>query len=127
MSSRNRVFHPEEWLKEAVEIVRAAGSLLRSGPEGALSVRYKGDVDLVTEMDQRSEMLGVERLTAAFPGTGILAEEGSGHSMNAPGLWILDPLDGTTNYAHGLPVYAVSLAFEMDGILQLGIVYDPSR
>ncbi len=127
MSSISRSFDPESWLNEAVVVVRAAGALLRSGPEGALSVRHKGDVDLVTEMDRKSEQLVVERLKSAFPGTGVLAEEGSGHSAEAGDLWILDPLDGTTNYAHGLPVYAVSLALERNGVLELGIIFDPSR
>jgi len=123
----SRAFRPNEWLDEAADIVRAAGDLLRGGPDGALSVELKGDVDLVTEMDRRSEKLIVEALTERFPGTGILAEEGSGHSVDARGVWILDPLDGTTNYAHGFPVYAVSLAYRQDGILEIGIVHDPSR
>lgn len=127
MSAETRLFDPEMWLRESIEIARAAGNLLRSGPEGSLQVHHKGDVDLVTEMDRRSEQFVVEQLSRSFPGTGILAEEGSGHSVDSKDLWILDPLDGTTNYAHGFPVYAVSLAFEKDGVLQIGIVFDPSR
>ena len=90
------------------------------------SIARKGEVNLVTEVDLAAEDLIVSRLNAAFPGHSILAEER--HAQAAPGLhrWIVDPLDGTTNYAHGYPVFAVSIALEIDGEMEFGVVYDPN-
>jgi myo-inositol-1(or 4)-monophosphatase len=77
-------------------------------------------------MDARVESLVVGRLRAAFPDDGILAEEGGAAAGRSTRRWIIDPLDGTTNYAHGLPIFAVSVALEADGRIELGVVYDPN-
>jgi myo-inositol-1(or 4)-monophosphatase len=118
----------EGWLEGAVRIVEEAGDLLMSGFGRLESFDLKGEVDLVTEMDRRSERFVVESLSRFTPGVAFLAEEGGATGgAGSRGLWILDPLDGTTNYAHGFPVFAVSLALEWDGELVLGIVHDPTR
>lgn len=111
----------------AVEAARAAGRLLRSELVGPRRISYKGTpTNLLTEMDARAEALIVERLRAAFPDDGILAEEGGAAPGRSARRWIIDPLDGTTNYAHGLPIFAVSVALEVAGRVALGVVYDPN-
>lgn len=91
------------------------------------SVEYKGDVDLVTEADRESERFLVGRLTRLLPEASILAEEGSGILRDPDLRWIVDPLDGTTNFAHGYPVFCISIALEKAGECILGIVHDPMR
>jgi myo-inositol-1(or 4)-monophosphatase len=112
----------------AVDAARAAGRLLRDELSGARRIAYKGSpTNLVTEMDQRAEALILGRLRGAFPDDAILAEE-HGAAGGRPGRrWIVDPLDGTTNYAHGLPLFGVSIALEEARRLALGVVYDPMR
>jgi myo-inositol-1(or 4)-monophosphatase len=111
----------------AVEAAHAAGRLLRDELSRARRVAYKGTpTNLVTEMDARAEALIVDRLRAAFPHDAVLAEE-RGHEDGRSGRrWIVDPLDGTTNYAHGVPLFAVSIALEVEGRIVLGVVYDPN-
>ena len=112
----------------AVDAARAAGRLLRDELSGAHHIVYKGTpTNLVTEMDQRAETLIVERLRGTFPDDAILAEERGAAGGRSDRRWIVDPLDGTTNYAHGLPIFAVSIALESAGQLVLGVVYDPTR
>jgi len=112
----------------AVDTARAAGQLLHREHPAARQVSYKGAVtNLVTEMDGRAEALIVHALLEAFPDDGILGEEGSARAGSSGRRWILDPLDGTTNYAHGLPIYSVGIGLEQDGRIVLGVVYDPSR
>jgi myo-inositol-1(or 4)-monophosphatase len=110
----------------AVETTRAAGHLLRRELRGARRISYKGaPTNLVTEMDARAETLIVEALSGAFPDDGILSEEAGARPGHSGRRWIVDPLDGTTNYAHGLPVFAVSIALETHGRITLGVVFDP--
>jgi myo-inositol-1(or 4)-monophosphatase len=112
----------------AIELARAAGGLLRDGLLGPRRIAYKGSpTNLVTEMDARVEALVVGRIQAAFPNDAILAEERGAQAGGSGRRWIIDPLDGTTNYAHGLPIYAVSIALEVGGHVRLGVVYDPSQ
>jgi myo-inositol-1(or 4)-monophosphatase len=112
----------------AIEIARAAGDLLRRELHGPRRIVFKGSpTNLVTEMDARAEALIVDGLLAAFPGDAILAEERGAQAGRSGRRWIIDPIDGTTNYAHGLPAYAVSIALEVGGRVQLGVVYDPSH
>jgi myo-inositol-1(or 4)-monophosphatase len=112
----------------AVEVARAAGDLLRGERLGPRRIAFKGSpTNLVTEMDARAEALVVERLLAAFPGDAVLAEEGGARAGRSGRRWIIDPLDGTTNYAHGLPLYCVSIALEVAGRVELGVAYDPSH
>lgn len=115
-------------LAVAEATAREAGALLRGLHGRVRDIHHKGTVDLVTEADRASEALIAERLHAAFPDDSLLAEEGTGRAgRDAPRLWIVDPLDGTTNFAHGHPVFAVSIAFCRAGIPQAGVVYDPLR
>ena len=112
----------------AVDAARAAGRLLRDELSGARRIAFKGSpTNLVTEMDQRAEALILERLRGAFPDDAILAEEQGAASGRSDRRWLVDPLDGTTNYAHGLPIFGVSIALEVARRLVLGVVYDPSR
>ena len=112
----------------AVEAARAAGHLLLRELSGPRRIAYKGTpTNLVTEMDARAEALIVERLLARFPDDGILAEERGAAPGRSGRRWIIDPLDGTTNYAHGMPHFGVSIGLEVDGRLTLGVVYDPGR
>lgn len=98
---------------------------------GSAKVSHKGEIDLVTEADLASEELIIERIRSRYPQHGILAEE-SGEAVivgetRSKWKWIIDPLDGTTNYAHGYPCFSVSIAAENSGVLEIGVVYDPSR
>jgi myo-inositol-1(or 4)-monophosphatase len=112
----------------ALDLARRAGDLLLRELGGPREIAYKGGrTDLVTEMDRRAEALIVSGLVARFPGHAILAEERGAIGAGASHRWIVDPLDGTTNYAHGLPIFAVSLALEVEGRVVLGVVLDPVR
>lgn len=115
------------FLENAIEIAHDAGSLLRSYFERSVSFELKGEFDLVTVADRASERLVVDRLNALYPEHSILAEEGSGRETGSDYRWYVDPLDGTTNFAHGYPVYNVTLALEKAGEMILGVVFDPSR
>jgi myo-inositol-1(or 4)-monophosphatase len=114
-------------VETATEIAREAGDLLRGYFERRVTFELKGEHDLVTEADRASEKLIVERLRAHFPGHSILAEEGGGSNQSSEFQWYVDPLDGTTNFAHGFPIYNVTLALERAGELIAGVVLDPSR
>ena len=119
-------------LNFAINVARDAGSILVDKLGRALQVSNKGAIDLVTEADLASEKLIIERIRSHYPRHAILAEE-SGASENHTGdsaaewKWIIDPLDGTTNYAHGYPCFCVSIGVERAGKLELGVVYDPMR
>ncbi len=112
-------------LARAIDLARQAGHILHSGLGTVETVELKGAVDLLTEFDLRSERLLVEGLRHSFPDDPILAEEGGGASGDRR--WLIDPLDGTTNFAHGLPHFSISMAYVEAGAIQLGIVYDPMR
>src|SRR5919197_6704479 len=112
----------------AVDAARAAGAILRDGLFRTRQISYKDTAtNLVTEMDGRAEALVVGAITERFPDDGILAEEGSARKGRSGRRWIIDPLDGTTNYAHGLPIFSVGIGLEADGVIRLGVVYDPTR
>jgi myo-inositol-1(or 4)-monophosphatase len=102
-----------------------AGKLLIDKFEQGLQIEFKGDYDLVTEADRQSEDLIVAMIRDQYPDHDILAEEGSYQAQKSDYRWIIDPLDGTTNYAHGFPWFAVSIALEIQGELTLGVVYNP--
>lgn len=118
----------EHELAVAVAAARDAGVLLVQRQQEFLTVRHKGIVDLVTDADVASEDLIAGELTSAFPQDLLLAEEGT--EAVSPGTngrrWIVDPLDGTTNYAHRYPLYAVSIALEVDGVVEVGVVHVPA-
>jgi myo-inositol-1(or 4)-monophosphatase len=115
------------YLETATDIAREAGALLAVYFERRVAFELKGDFDLVTEADRASEKLVVERLRSHFPSHSIVAEEGGGHEGSSGYRWHVDPLDGTTNFAHGYPTYNVTLGLEQDGEMVVGVVFDPSR
>lgn len=111
----------------SIEAARAAGALLIDRIDSIREVRHKSAIDLVTDVDVLSEQLVSSRLLAEFPTHTILGEESGtrmGHDERYR--WIVDPLDGTTNYTHGFPLYCVSIGFEIDGHMALGVAYVPS-
>src|SRR5437773_5632469 len=115
------------FLESAEQIAREAGALLATYFEKRVAFELKGDFDLVTEADRASERLVVERLRSHFPSHAIVAEEGGGHEGRSGYRWYVDPLDGTTNFAHGYPIYNVTMGLEQDGEMLVGVVFDPSR
>jgi len=116
-----------DYLSAAVEIAREAGALLAELFAGPLEIRYKRRSDLVTEADRRSEALILERLRRLFPEHGIVAEESGSHPAASDYCWYVDPLDGTTNYAHGFPVYCVSMGLACREEVIAGVVFDPTH
>jgi myo-inositol-1(or 4)-monophosphatase len=104
---------------------REAGNLLRRKLYDRHDIEYKGEINIVTEADRLSEKLIVDKISHDFPRHGILTEESPEITSNSEFRWIIDPLDGTTNYAHGYPVFSVSIALEHEGIIVLGAVYNP--
>jgi len=115
------------YLETAVEIAREAGGLLAQYFERRVGFELKGESDLVTVADRASEALVVERLRSHFPQHSILAEEGGGVENNSEFRWYVDPLDGTTNFAHGYPVFNVTMGLERSGEMIAGVIYDPVR
>jgi myo-inositol-1(or 4)-monophosphatase len=119
-----------DYVEWASEVAREAGALLVRYYERRVRVEYKagkGDVDVVTEADRASEKYIVERIRARFPEHAIVAEEGGGRESGSPFRWYVDPLDGTTNFAHSFPQFCISLALEKDGRIVAGVVFDPLR
>jgi myo-inositol-1(or 4)-monophosphatase len=116
-----------DYLNAAVEIAREAGALLAEMFTQPLEISYKRRSDLVTVADRRSEALIVTRLRERFPDHAIVAEEGGNHRSASEYCWYVDPLDGTTNYAHGFPVYCVTLGLAYRGEVIAGVVYDPTH
>jgi myo-inositol-1(or 4)-monophosphatase len=111
-----------------IDAAREAGALLRSRVDSIEEIRHKGVVDLVTDVDLASEHLVCSTVLAAFPTHTILGEEGGTLGGNdARYRWLVDPLDGTTNYTHGFPLFCVSIGFEVDGRLVFGAVYSPCQ
>ena len=116
-----------DYVNAASEIAREAGGLLTDLFTQPLEITYKRRSDLVTVADRRSEALITGRLRERFPDHAIVAEEGGNHLSSSAYCWYVDPLDGTTNYAHGFPVYCVSLGLAYRGEVIAGVVYDPTR
>ena len=113
------------FLDQAVSAARLAGALQKERLHGELAVSFKGEIDLVTEVDRDSERLIVDALRAAFPEHSFLAEENAYERGSLPYKWIVDPLDGTTNYAHGFPWFCSSIGLELDGELVAGVIHNP--
>jgi myo-inositol-1(or 4)-monophosphatase len=115
-------------LETALSAARRAGEVLRAGFGAEHAITYKGEVDIVTEVDKEAERVIREELLGAFPTHGMLAEEGGELAGEGDARWIVDALDGTTNYAHGLPIFCVSVALERAAEeVVLGVVHDPLR
>ncbi|KUG23441.1 inositol-1-monophosphatase [hydrocarbon metagenome] len=111
----------------AIDLAHNSGFLLKEKFNNTHKIQYKGDIDIVTEADKMSEDLIIEEIKRNFPDHGILSEESPAITGTGKLRWIIDPLDGTTNYAHGYPVFCVSIALENEGVVVLGIIYDPMR
>ena len=120
-------------LNFAIQTARDAGAILLDRLGRALQVSNKGDIDLVTESDLAAEKLIIERIKSHYPRHAILAEESGATagvefvSGTSDWKWIIDPLDGTTNYAHGYPCFCVSIALENSGVIEVAAIYDPTR
>jgi len=110
-----------------MEMAREAGALLTGHFRRRVKVEYKGDVDLVTVADRASERLITDRIRNRWPDHNIMGEEGTRQEQGSDYRWYVDPLDGTTNFAHGFPVFCVSLGVEHKGTRVAGVVYDPTR
>lgn len=120
--------HEGDELRVATQAARAGGAELRDRFSKPRTVSYKSNtLDLVTDADAAAEARIIQIVSAAFPRDAILAEESGAHTGSGGRRWLIDPLDGTTNYAHGVPHFAVSIGFEQDGELRVGVVYDPMR
>lgn len=116
-----------DFLSIAVEIAREAGAVLNERFERPHEIVYKRPQDIVTEADRRSEALITSRLRERFPAHDIVAEEGGGRFSNAEYCWYVDPLDGTTNFAHGFPMFCVSLGLALRDEVVAGVIFDPLR
>jgi myo-inositol-1(or 4)-monophosphatase len=108
-------------------LARGAGEILRAGFGTQHRVDHKGEIDLVTEMDHRSEAYLLKEIHRRCPGHRVVAEESGDSGGRVKEIWYVDPLDGTVNYAHGIPIYSVSLAFARAGTVTLAAVYDPMQ
>jgi len=116
-------------LNFAIETAREAGQVLLEKFDRGISITKKGDINLVTEADLASESLIIEKIKSYYPKHSILAEEAGNVVIigSSAWKWIIDPLDGTTNYAHGYPCFCVTVALEYEGEIVIGVTYDPTR
>jgi len=117
----------EDIARVALKAAQTGGAILMEYYGKVKSIDHKGDIDLVTEADQESERNIVSIIKAAYPHHRILAEESGDSGAASSFTWIVDPLDGTTNYAHGYPCFCVSIAIEYEGAIIHGVIYDPVR
>ncbi|MFP4499202.1 MAG: inositol monophosphatase family protein [Vulcanimicrobiota bacterium] len=113
------------FLNKAIEIAKRAGNMLKENQWGNFEVEHKGEIDLVTSMDKKAEKMIVNYLEENFSHHGILAEEGTDIEQESEYTWVIDPLDGTTNYAHKIPWFAVSIALRKNRESIVGVVYHP--
>ncbi len=114
-----------ELLNLAIECATEAGEFILKNKNIALKFDYKGRVNLVTRIDRQSEEIIIAKILKKYPGHGILSEERSPINTDSPFRWIIDPLDGTTNFVHNFPFYAVSIGIEYSGKMLIGVVYAP--
>jgi myo-inositol-1(or 4)-monophosphatase len=114
-------------LAEIEELARKAGAIVREGYDRQHTISYKGVIDLVTEVDHASEDLLLGEIRQRWPDSTILSEESGLTNGSTQRSWYVDPLDGTVNYAHGIPIFSVSIAYADSGRVKLGAVYDPMR
>ena len=114
-----------DYLSFAMAVAGEAGLLLKNKLNDRHTIEFKGEIDIVTEADRMSEALILSAVRRQYPGHDILSEESSATLNGSSYRWIVDPLDGTTNYAHGYPVFCVSIALEREGEVCLGVVFNP--
>ena len=117
----------EPTLPQVIDLAKAAGCIAREGFNRDHTIQLKGATDLVTEIDHASEKLIMETILANHPQHAIIAEETGEVKGSQDHCWYIDPLDGTINYSHRIPLYSISIAYALNGKLQLGVVYDPDR
>jgi len=117
----------EPTLKQVVNWAKAAGQIALEGYHNKHTIGYKGETDFVTEVDHACEKLLMDSILTAFPDHAIITEETGEIKGHADHCWHIDPLDGTINYSHKIPFFAISVAYQYQGKLQLGVVYDPSH
>ncbi len=115
----------DEALDFAVATAREAGALLRAYYHTGVTVQHKGEIDLVTDADHASEALILKRIRTAYPACAILSEESGSSAHSSSYVWIVDPLDGTTNFAHGFPIFSVTIALMAAEMIELGVTYHP--
>ncbi len=118
---------PLIYTKIAENAAREAGEVLKENLGKVREITFKGKNSLVTEVDKLSEEIIVQSIKKSFPSHDIFAEESGRHSTSSEYVWIIDPLDGTTNYAHGYPFFSISIALEVGGVVKAGLVYDPVK
>lgn len=111
--------------KTAIDAAKSAGLLLKRNIGRRHTIEFKGVIDVVTEMDIKAEDMIMKTIKARFPEHGILTEESFEQKSGSGYRWIIDPLDGTTNYSHGFPIFCVSIALEREGEIILGVVFNP--
>ena len=116
-----------EFLMTATDAAQIAGSYILQMSGKVHDIHYKGEIDLVTEVDLKSEQIIIDLLQTRFPDHSILSEEAGKHDTQSDYKWIIDPLDGTTNFAHGFPCYCISIGLEYKGEIIVGVVNDVSR
>src|SRR3972149_6937971 len=116
---------PSEYMTFAETVAREAGQLLKDEFAKEHRIDFKGEINIVTEADCLSEQLVIQRIRHSFPRHDIITEESAGIQSGSAFRWIIDPLDGTTNYAHGYPVFCVSIGLEMGGVIQCGAIFNP--
>ncbi len=115
-------------LNTAIEAAKLAGFLLKKNINNITTIEEKStEINFVTDLDKRSEKLIIDTIRKRFPDHDILAEESGAQNRSSDTRWIIDPLDGTTNYMHGLPIYSVTIGVEHKGELVAGVIYDPTR
>jgi myo-inositol-1(or 4)-monophosphatase len=114
-----------DYRKFAMSLAKEAGGLLKERFNHTHTISFKGRINIVTEADMMSEALLMKAIQEHFPDHDIISEETKGVLTGSPYRWIIDPLDGTTNYAHGFPVFSVSIALEREGSIIVGVVYNP--
>lgn len=118
----------QEFLDHAIGLARQAGAFALGAQRGALTIESKtNEFDLVTHVDQHNEEFIKNAVADRFPTHGFLGEEGGGTTDATEVRWIVDPIDGTLNYAHGLPIWCISIGIEVAGVIEAGVIYDPSR
>jgi len=121
-NSRNK-----KTLEFIIDLAGRVGDYIYKMADRKKEIFYKGEVDIVTQFDRKSQNLIVKALRRHFPDYGILSEEDLHQNQGASAKWIVDPLDGTTNFCHGLPIWTISIALELEREIVLGVVYDPTR
>ncbi len=115
------------YLEVAKEAAREAGQVLLDNLGKVKEIEFKAKNSLVTEVDKLSEELIINKIKSNYPSHDVFAEESGRHSESSDHVWLIDPIDGTTNYAHAYPFFSISIALEVNGVVELGLVYDPVK